>query len=423
MKKLLVVSIVLLALSISSVAHEDSSCSSKFIKNFTASCMAGPAQRRCLSLSMLTGEILTGPSKDAMVLGGISILEGIMINEEKDDVLLVGQYRPEYEPMYLDDFRLMLKNVYVDQEYIHCSLDPNSKNIARMNVFLAQNRIPVDDSGKLGRYVREMQSILGPQCVRIGGVPDNSRIANTMIYADYHMKQISQSLVQLENIRSTIDIQLDRIEADCRAGLPLNKFIRQNTACMSRFWFHVLEDSPTFSISDGIVWLDECKVGIMTEQQKLTADDELVDIKSKNLNAEIFAQEFSARLDSVADQVVYYRDLINLYRLYASVLAMKHNDYFHQANMSPNTIIGRCWQNFIFEIPDSLDALANAKTLKYQSGNAIYWFCSIACGGVSMEIELSEDAFVYSPALVHRKNAYMRRIPEVRKLWWPIENL
>ncbi|HPC65234.1 MAG TPA: DUF1598 domain-containing protein [Anaerohalosphaeraceae bacterium] len=386
-----------------------------FVKRFHAPCLSGPPQLRCISIGQILHEVRNGKiSRDAYVMGGISVIESVIVDDNKD-ILLIGQYHPDREPMYLDDFVAMIRNTWLSNVDIHCSLDPKDKNIKRLNRFLKKNTMSLENTRDFEKYIEELKEITGPQLVRIGGVENSVRTASTMIYADYHMKKVSQSLLKIDGIPSSINIRSEETTNATGEKTDID------SSSMSRFWFHLQKDEPHISYSDGIISIESCKIGILTEKQKVTSKGKLEDSFEDDANAELFAEIFTNRFHEISDQVVWYQDLVNLYRMLAIIKAMKIQNMFEENNYDLRPFLYDYRYRFKIKLPKSLPGLANGKRITANSQDEIVGY--VVCGGVSMETIISKTQFASKPNLIlYRKKTILSK-PVEKKLWWAIENI
>lgn len=214
-----------------------------------------------------------------------------------------------------------------------------------------------------------------------------------MIDADYHMKKVSQGLVQVDGIRSCLDIVLD----EAKRQVVMTGRIPPLGMSMSRFWFHVGKGEPTYQESKGIVCLEKCSVVVLTEKQRSSADGMLYDSGEDDPHANAFAQELSDRFQTAATIVAEYANLENLFRLSAVLRAMHLRDAVNQARLDLGFWLKEYKYRAESAMPTSLRGLANSKEARgeFTKGEFLYQYVlfPMACGGVSMEINLDEHRF------------------------------
>jgi hypothetical protein len=130
---------------------------------------------------------------------------------------------------------------YVGHQYPYpfCSLDPQKGAMGSVNLVMRDveaSRLENDAERK--RTIQRLAEALGPQQVRVGGVPRDVRLAHVMIDADYHMKKVSQGHLTLSGVQSCSRIGLER-----------------------------QKHPPTFVEASGIVEIENCAMVVLTERQ------------------------------------------------------------------------------------------------------------------------------------------------------------
>lgn len=376
--------------------------------------------RICLSLRVLAIEAEKHPfRKDVETLSGIGWIEGFVVDRENRDVILIGRYSPEWPALHLDDLVVSMRNVWNRDSHPYCSLDPRPQDVLKLNQLASQAGI-VTTVDQMYSFFRRIKEVWGSQSVVVGGVPRNSRHAHVMIDADYHMKKVSQGLVQLSGIRSCIDIILD----EAKRQIDKTGQIPPLGMSMSRFWFHVGKDEPTYQESEGIICLDRCSVVALTEKQRSTVDGALYDSDEDDPHASAFAQELSDRFQKAATLVPEYANLENLFRLSAVLRAMLFRDAADRARLD----LGFFLKDYKFQsetaMPPSLTGLANSKEVQGQlrQGGFLYQYVlfPMACGGVSMEITIDRRNFAKMKQVQMDKlrNSVISARPSIETLSW-----
>lgn len=369
--------------------------SSVYVQAFEAQAVhpSRTQERVCLSLRVLALEAGKVPlRKEVEGLAGIGWLEGFVVDPDNRDVILIGRPTPKWPALHLDDFVVNLRNVWRGEPHPYCSLDPRPEDLRKLSQLASGARV-VNSLDQIHGLFKQIKEAWGPQSVVVGGVPRNSRHAHVMVDADYHMKKVSQGLVELNGIRSCLEIVLEdaRRQID-RTGRP-----PMLGMSMSRFWFHVGKGEPTYQESDGIVCLDRCSVVVLTEKQRSTADGTLYDSAEDDPHANAFAQELSERFQEVATLVPQYADLENLFRLSAVLRAMHFRNAANQARLDLGFWLKHYRYNEERAMPPSLSGLANSKEARGRltQGGLLYEYVlfPMVCGGVSMEINLDKRRF------------------------------
>jgi hypothetical protein len=143
---------------------------------------------------------------DVLLLGGLERITHVFVDPEGHDIILAGPAdravvdargdivgatsgRPLLQ---LEDFLVALRAIDAARAGgMECSIDPSPEGIESLQRFLATQRVMGSDARAV---FRGMEEALGPQSVRVGGVPAHSRFARVLVAADYRMKRIGMGL-------------------------------------------------------------------------------------------------------------------------------------------------------------------------------------------------------------------------------------
>jgi hypothetical protein len=361
------------------------------------------AQRVCLSLRVLEtraepdGLASARPPAEAATLAGIGRLEGYYVDRTgPGDLVLFGQ-RSARPSLHLDDLIVNLLNVSRNDTYPRCSLDPLAENVQRLQNWDAGRRFA---SGAAAAAA--IRNALGPQQVMVAGVPRNSRHAHIMIDADYHMKQVSQGRLRLPGVSSYLDLAI------ARGG--------SSGGSLARFWFSVAQSAPSFEQDRDIVWLDDCRVRLLTEKQILTPAGLVDDQQQDDPLATEFAAAMSREFARLSLSVPVYAQLENLFRLRALLLASYCRGDWEAANLNAHRYLRRSQTWLDDPMPESLPAVSNHRVLR--SGRI-----AIVCGGVGMGMNIEPQSFRIAEGLrlsQFRHKAQQRR-PSPDALAWVID--
>jgi hypothetical protein len=363
---------------------------------------------------------------------GLNFILGYVIDQANKDIVLYGTNRPSRPAIQFDDLCVCVMNVwnparlrYVGEQFPcpFCSLDPRSGAMAAVDLAIENSRgLNLREPANRSLLIQKLSYALGPQQVRIGGISRDVRLAHVMIDADYHMKKVSQGHVTVSGVLS---VSRQRIEGQRRSnGIRgsirkiLGSAAQRNGSSMSRFWFHLDENHPSFLAADGIVIVNKCAMIILTERQISAADGTLQDGGGDDPTAQAFAAELSTQLRLGQTAIREYEDLENLYRLFATLKAIqfKKDDALIALNLNP--LLN--YQPKRFEMPPELPALANVEVNVEERNNEVMQYSTLVCGGVSIEIRLSPENFQRSHdrALTATGQLVLRSRPDRRAIFW-----
>lgn len=381
-------------------------------------------QITCLSLKVLINEVKNHPdNREAQSFARIGRLNGYVVDRDEHDIILFGEHAELATALTLDDFVVNVRNIWNRESYPYCSLDPLPENILKLNKLI--NRYHRASSvEEMKNNFSKLREAIGQQSVVTGGVPRNSRHAHTMIDADYHMKKVSQGLVKLNNVRSCIDITIDKAKDEINNTGNL----QPTGLSMSRFWFHIADGEPIYLQGDGILYLDKCSVVILTERQRATVDGELYDSNEDDPTAETFAQELSDHFREATLVEPSYANLENLYRLQALLRAIHYRNDIETSGLDIDFLLRGYQYRNESGMPPSLLGLANyaKETIELKVDNGVYTYTlfPIVCGGVSMEMICKKSQFDNADK---NKADEIKRIildsrPSSASLCWKVKN-
>lgn len=373
----------------------------------------------CVSLKMLAvaAETSAAGSPAIQTCYGLNRVDGYVLDESNRDIILHGQQDPLYPAIHFADFCTLVQNLwhkdrirYVNNEFPPptCSLDPRPGSMAAVDRIMQDTAAAnLESPRERDRAVSRLIEALGPQQIRIHGVPRDSRVAHVMIDADYHMKRVSQGHLTLPGVRSCPRIGLDR-----------QKRGEHVTSHMSRFWFHLDRDHPTFRFAEGIVEIKDCAMVVLTESQVSADDGSLIDGGDPDPDAQAFAEGLSNQLRAEALAVREYRDLANLYRLRSVLKAIQFEEADRAVGLGLKTF--ERWQSSAGELPPSIPGLANIVADAEESRTERRVYFSLVCGGVSMDAQLSRDRFIQDQGLQigEKRNRVLENRPDVSCAFW-----
>ncbi len=281
--------------------------------------LADKTQLRMISLSKLQSEIARAKandqplSDDVLYLAGLQRVEYVFVYPEQHDIVLAGPAegwvvrhdasvvgkttgRPVLQ---LEDLLTALRTTEASrQQAISVSIDPTPEGEVRLNRLLAQAR-----TAGAGFNPTSMESAMreafGPQVVKLTTIASDSRMAHTLVAADYRMKRLAMDL-----------------EESPVAGLPsYMSMIRNGGASQGaqpRWWMSCDYDAILHS-EDMLAWK------LTGRGIKALSEDELVDAQGArsgtgraNKFAQRWADLFTEKFDELCAHNAAFGDLRNL---------------------------------------------------------------------------------------------------------------
>ncbi len=348
-------------------------------------------------------------------LGNIKLFEGFVLDAENADILLIGQKSGPGHLLHVDDLVVNLRNIWSESAPPSCSLDPGPEDILEIQEIPSEfTSIRTQEEGR--ELIQRIEEVWGPQLIRIGGVPENSRHAHVMIDADYHMKKASLGLVRVAGIQSYLD---KKALADKKRLLKGQDIFSQGIS-FNRFWFHVKKGCPTFLEAEGITWLETCPIILLTEKQSAAVSGELSDVEEDDPVAMAFSREFSDRFEQAVLKVPPYADLKKLYLLKALLEAMYYLDACSNTGCNIDFLMNGYKYKMETPMPDSMPGCVSSKEVFFEGpqGRQAYWHFPAIFGGVQMGMELTENQFREKKDLKRVRSAVLKARPSPGSLTW-----
>jgi hypothetical protein len=293
--------------------------------------IAQPSPLRKISLRRLEAAIaehrrLGQPLPDEMqVLAGMQRLQYVFAYPEQQDIVLAGRaegWRIDNQGNYLGittarpvlqlvDLVVALRGAEAAAVAgISCSIEPSAEGVGRLQRLLRQSGLRMIPSS-----LRSAEQAVGPQTIRIRGVPDTSRFARVMIAADFLMKRLAMNLERspVNDLPSYLELVRDD-----KRRLPRNS--------LPRWWltphYEAVVKSP-----DHLAWeLRGSIVQAQGEESLITVLGGLASSGKTNPVAEQWAANFTGRYEALSAAMPVFAELQNLMDLSvaAAVLAQQN---------------------------------------------------------------------------------------------------
>ncbi|HVX85324.1 MAG TPA: DUF1598 domain-containing protein [Phycisphaerae bacterium] len=189
--------------------------------------------------------------------------------------------------LQFDDLAVVFRALYSGggnggrgRDFFGCSIDPAPGEIAAADALVA--RYGADRQ----RLLEEMHKAIGPEQVKIFGVPEDSRVALTMVAADYRLKRLSMGLEIAPGIGSAL-----------------------GSSGAGRFWFRPSYD-PLLVSRDGLSYAFRGK--------RLEVSVGEIDAQTGPVPPSVtrFSKQFTDKMDLVAGRVDAVADLQNITDLF-----------------------------------------------------------------------------------------------------------
>jgi hypothetical protein len=276
---------------------------------------AKAGEMRKVSLARLVAAVADRAAKkeslpaDLLLLGGLERITHVFVDPDGHDVILAGPAdRPVVDAagnfvaagsgrplLLLEDLIVALRAI--DQARaggIQCSIDPTPEGLERLQKFLAAQRSigPAPEA-----VFRGMEEALGPQKVRVGGVPADSRFARVLVAADYRLKRIGMGL-EPSGVKE-LPSYLTMVPAGGKAtSLP-------------RFWLEA-EYDPIARDADELAWrLSGRRMKCLTETDLAGKDGMRRGAGAADAAAQKWCAAMTQHYDAVAAKQAVFAELLN----------------------------------------------------------------------------------------------------------------
>lgn len=389
----------------------------------------GPRRWKAVSLRVLQEQVKTclrndGSCPDELLqFFGITRITGYILDEERHDVILIGEVDTTLPPLHIEDWVVALRNVshlYATRSgrttvYAHpaCSIDPYPQTVQRLQRVMLQSR----GSDQAEAALDEWHNICRfPQNVNIWGIPFDSHMARVMVTADYDMKRVVDGSLRtgVNGFDSLMDMAITAARRDLEAGRPLSIPLPLH----NRFWFTAGETS--FLEERGAVFLKTVQVQLKTKPQ-VVYRGEVKDGGSRNPLAETFADSFSAHYEAIAREQPIYQELEAQYRWVALAKILKKRVGGEE--------IGVLFEFFLNQYPlprvpveRTLAGVSRIEELRHRQPmpggyrEVQLWLPS--CGGVSIDVPVGEGNFVRDSSLLRLKGRILGARPSAQAVTW-----
>lgn len=342
---------------------------------------------------------------DMLLLGSLTRVTHILVDEESKDIVLAGPGEaPKVDPsgaivaaktgwplLRLEDLAVALVAVDAMRDGgIQCSIDPTQDGIERIGTFLRQQRsIGADPEA----VFRGMEEALGPQTVRVAGVPADSRFAHVLVAADHRLKQIGMGL-RPSGVRD-VPSYVTMLPAGSAGGMVL-----------PRFWLEPVYE-PILRDADELGWqIGRRNIRCLTQNDLAERGQAANRVPSADAAARKWCDRFTESFPSIAGADPVFAELVNCIDLsvVAALIKGRQLDTRAGLDLAPLTSLVGSPDGFpTYAVPRSIDTVATGM----KKGNV--WVLT-ASGGVLAQpwsvvanpVESADLADVRAKALAKR---------------------
>ena len=347
-------------------------------------------------------------SPEVVYLGGLTAVEMVLVDPERNDLVLVGPAeapvvgplgsvvgdRTGHPLLLLEDFITALRSIDSARSAgMSCSIDPTTEGIARLQTLLRRQG---SVRGNPEPLLRNMETAMGPQTVTVGGVPADSRFAHVLVAADYRMKRIGMGfdpsgIKQLPSYLSMI---------------PQNAA----TATMPRFWLEAKYD-PIQRDPDELAWkLSGGRMVCLTENELANANGERTRQGKADPLAEKWCGLMTEHYAKLAAVQPIFAELQNCIDLAVVATLVRSRQLDQRAGLDLSLLLDQRAVPLVgYDVPKAVPTLASA--MRQPRG----WVVT-ASGGISFQPWEFATSFADDRSLAEPRVAALDARPEGQ--WW-----
>ena len=270
------------------------------------------------------------PTISMKLLGGLTSIKHVFVYPEDQEIVIAGpaegwKYNDNGLPvgvesgkpvMQLDDLVTVIRAFSAtNQKFFSCSINPREEGLKNLKSFVEQTSSrPLRPGAGVRRWVGQIQQQLGRQDIVYSGIDPESRVARTIVEADYRMKLIGIGKYDFDG-SSTIPSIFDLMTAEEQKASKLDAL---------RWWLTMKYDAVLHTEDRNGFEFVGSSVLCQSENQFLNAQGKQVQTGQSEGSNLVFAQTFTAKYEELAKQDIVFADLKNVFDLSLVAAILQH---------------------------------------------------------------------------------------------------
>jgi hypothetical protein len=250
--------------------------------------------------------------------------------------------------------------------FFMCSIDPKPEQVKAVREYVQQNQLTSANSRK---FTEKLEGVLGLQNVTVQGVPEDSRVAQVIVDADYQMK-----LVGIGERKGAPGMKsyFELAGRDERRGSSMDAL---------RWWMTAGYESIMVSPDQQAFEFTGREVQCQSENQIVGNDGSRKGTgKADGANAE-FAKLFTENLPALAAQDIVFADLQNVFDLGLATALIHAMNLDEKAGWQSEVLaVSGTYTPEKVDVPDELMTAANSRV--YRTGEIVVQ----VAGGVKVDL-------------------------------------
>lgn len=342
---------------------------------------------------------------DMLLLGGLTRVTHVLVDEKGKDIVLAGpgdaaRVDPSgvvvaagsgWPLLRLEDLAVSLVAIDAIRDGgIQCSIDPSAEGLERVGRFLRQQR---NVGGDPQAIFRGMEEAIGPQTVRVAGVPGDSRFAHVLVAADHRLKQIGMGL-RPSGVRD-VPSYVAMLPAGSAGGTVL-----------PRFWLEPVYD-PIQRDADELGWrIGRRTVRCLTQNDLAERGAAADRVPPADAAARRWCERFSESFARIAGADPVFAELVNCIDLsvIAALIKGRQLDARAGLDLSPLCgLVGAADGFPTYAVPRSIDTIATGM----KKGNV--WVLTASGGVLAQPWQIVDHPAESDDLAAEREAALARR--------------
>lgn len=314
--------------------------------------------RRALGLSL---------DEEMRTLAGLQRVTHLFVYPESGDVVLAGPAGDWYlgrenrllavetdrPVLRLEDLVTLIRREFSVDGPFGCSIEPTTAGLQRVQAFVEQSKKRPLAPGELKNWTSNLRNQLGLQNIEFYGIDPQSRVAATLVEADYRMK-----LVGIEREPSTLQVPsyFEIVRTSGGREPP--------SMGLLRWWFTAHYDALLTSPEHDVYELQGQGVQLLSENEFLSLQGTRVATGQSDDFNRRFAANFTEHLATMAQKYPIYAELQNVFDLALVCAVLKHDRVcdrtgWHRLGFADPRVaeVGRG------VVPTAVESVANGTTL------------------------------------------------------------
>jgi hypothetical protein len=303
--------------------------------------MNQPVELRKISLKQLEAALqaVRESGKETMpdelkYLAGLQRIQYVLVYPEQNDVVIAGPgegwkvddngyvvgVTTGAPVLRLDDLLVAFRSVEnARQGGLTCSIDPTEEGLAKYQ------QVEKASGGRMTPgIVNALAEAMGPQTIKVAGVPESSRFARVLVAADYKMKRYAMELdkAPVQGLPSYLGM------LKAKKSVPTNVLPR---------WWMACNYEPLAKSEDGLAWeLRGPGVKVMSEEEGLVEGKRSGKGKAGGLTQQ-WADALTEKYGSLSAKDPVFGELRNVMDLCVITALIAREDMLHRCNLQlPN---------------------------------------------------------------------------------------